>query len=157
MTLVKIGQALGGLTPTMINKLATSGFDKIRKMSNGVPLGDVCGEQSDELNRFIMDCRVNAALEYADGLKTANGNIKSFIGELVKRRVMTLNDVKIMSDKEVTSLVILSTKPQGDIVQLLLTDIGRDSNVFKSYQSAVSRKAFPEKKRGRPRKQETSN
>jgi len=153
-TLKEIGQSLGGLTPTMINKLATSGFDKIRKLTNGIPLDDLEDVADDDLERFIMDCRVNAAIEFATDLITAQGQIRSFVDCLVKKRVMTAHDAKIMEDLEVESLVLLSVKSQGEIVQALLGDICRDNNVFKSYQSAVSKLAFPEKKRGRPRKQQ---
>ncbi len=152
VTLQKIGKVLGGLTPTMINKLATSGMDRVRRMTNGVPLDELHGERVDDLNRFIMDCRINAALEYADELLEAKGNVKKFIAALVKKRVMTINDVKIMEDREIESILDLTAKSQGEIVQALMADINRDSNIFKTYQSAVSRKAFPEKKRGRPRK-----
>lgn len=151
-TLREVGQALGGLTPTMINKLVTSGMGKITKMSKGVPLDELAGPAADDLNKTIMDCRVVAALEYAEALKDSKGRIKNFIAGLVKKRAMKASDVKLMTDKEVVSLSLMYSKSQGEIVQLLLRDINQDNNLFKSYQSVVSRKAFPEKKCGRPKK-----
>lgn len=153
VTLQKIGQMLGGLTPTMINKLATSGFDKIRKMSSNVSLDALEDEVVDDLNQFITQCRLEAAEEYADELITYKGHIKTFIERLVKRRVMTSNEMTLIENNEVAALMLLSNKSKDEIIKVLLNDITRDFNLFKSYQSAVSRKAFPEKKRGRQKKQ----
>ena len=151
-TLKEIGQTLGGLTPTMINKLGESGFDKIRSMTNNAPLYSLDEDSASELNRFITNCRTSTAIEYASHLLKFKGQIKLFVEDLVKRRIMTPHDLKIIKDLEIESLVHLASEPQGRIIQILLLDIERDNNIFKSYQSAVSKLAFPERRRGRPKK-----
>lgn len=151
-TLKKIGEAVGGLTPTMINKLSSGAMEKVRILSDGAALDDLTGVRVTDLRKFIMDCRVNAAMEYADDLKACKGDVKAFMKGLVKKRTVTANELKLIEDIEIESLALLCSKTRANIVQMLLMDISRDGNVFKTYQSAVSRKAFPEKKRGRPRK-----
>lgn len=152
VTLVNVGKALGGLTPTMINKLSTSGMDKIRRLSNGIPIRDLPDEQADQLDKFIMDCRIEAAIEYASLLKASEGNIEKFMTSLVKSRLVTTVDLKTLPANEKLEIVKLYAKDQGDVVTHLLRDISQDANVYKSYQCAVSRKAFPERKPGRPKK-----
>jgi len=151
-TLKTIGNVLGGLTPTMINKLCTSGMEKIRVMSGGISLEDLDEDVAEQLNNAIMSCRLKAAYEYAGDLKRSNGQIKSFVESLVKQRIMTAHDIKLIQDQEVVALTMLVPKSIQEIVDVLLDDIQQEENVFKTYQSAVARKAFPEKKRGRPRK-----
>jgi hypothetical protein len=152
VTLEKIGESLGGLTPTMINKLSTSAMDKIRTMSEGLRFDTFVEDALERLNHRIIACRVEAAHEYAKSLKESNGRIKDFISGLVKKRIMTKNDMKLITDAETVALTLLFTKPVNEIVGTLLHDISLANNVFKSYQSSVARKAFPEKKRGRPKK-----
>lgn len=152
VTLKEIGETLGGLTPTMINKITYSGMDKFKKMLNGIPFEEMRNEEYAKLNKFIMDCRTSAAVEYSNDLKNSKGNVKTFINNLMKKHVLSSNDVKLMEDKEVEALTMISMKSQGEITQILLADILNENNVFKSYQSLVSKKAFPNKKRGRPRK-----
>lgn len=152
VTLASIGKDLGGLTPTMINKLSTSGINKIRKLTNGISISELQGSQIDMLDKFIMDCRIEAAIDYADLLKASKRNLEDFMINLVKSKLITAVDLKTLSPNEKLEIAKLYDKDQGEIVTSLLRDISQDSNIFKSYQCAVSRKAFPEKKRGRPKK-----
>jgi len=152
-TLKSIGALLGGLTPTMINKLGTSGMDKFRALTSGVSPEKMDEAELLKLNDNIFKCRQVAAREFAGDLKRTSGRTKTFITLLVKKHIITQNDVKIMEDAEVAALTILSTHSQEEIIRRLLKDISSSDNVFKTFQSAVTKKAFPEKKRGRPRKE----
>lgn len=152
VTLKDIGQELGGLTPTMINKLAASGMEKVKKITKGVAPWDMESEQWDDLIGAIMKARQETAQEFAGELKRHAGDVKAFLQSLEEKHVLSPGDMKLVSDKEVKGLAILSGKELAQIVNVLLSDIERDDNIFKSFQSAVSKKIFPPAKRGRPRK-----
>lgn len=152
VTLKDIGQELGGLTPTMINKLAASGMEKVKKITKGVAPWDMETEQWDELMGAIMKARQETAQEFASALKSHAGDVKAFLQELEEKHILSPGDMKLVSDKEVEGLAILSGKEPAQIINVLLSDIERDDNIFKSFQSAVSKKIFPPAKRGRPRK-----
>lgn len=152
VTLKDIGKELGGLTPTMINKLASSGGEKIKKLTHGVAPWDMNEEQWEDLLKTIKEARQEVAQVYAENLKSYGGDVKAFLESLVKAHILTPSDLKLVTDQEVEGLALLSQKSTDQIVNVLLHDIERDDNVFKSYQSAVSKKVFPPAKRGRPKK-----
>lgn len=152
VTLKDIGQELGGLTPTMINKLAASGMEKVKNITKGVAPWDMEADQWDQLMDTIMKARVETANEFANTLKASAGDIKGFLQGLEEKHVLSPGDLKLVSDKEVEGLTVLASKSPEQIANVLLHDIERDDNIFKSFQSAVSKKVFPPAKRGRPRK-----
>lgn len=152
VTLKDIGKELGGLTPTMINKLATSGSEKIKKLTHGVAPWDMNEEQWGDLLKTIKEARRDVAKIYAENLKSYGGDVKAFLESLVKAHILTPSDLKLVSDQEFEGLALLSQKSTDQIINVILHDIERDNNVFKSYQSAVSKKVFPPGKRGRPKK-----
>jgi hypothetical protein len=154
VSLKDIGQELGGLTPTMINKLAASGMEKIRKLSGGTAPWDMESDQWEALLAAIKSARSDTATEYAEALKGSAGNIRGFLQSLAKQQILTPSDLNLIRDEEVEGLAILYTKPAEQIRNILLQDIEGDNNIFKSFQSAVSKKIFPPGKRGRPKKQE---
>ena len=62
---------------------------------------------------------------------------------------MTAIDLKLITIRERDTLGILQSYAEDTIVEFLLNDISRDSNVIKSYQSCVAHTVFP-RRRGRP-------
>jgi hypothetical protein len=58
----------------------------------------------------------------------------------------------MIGETEVEGLMMLAKKSVEQIRNVLLADIERDDNIFKSFQTAVSRKVFPPPKKGRPPK-----
>lgn len=152
-TLKKIGLSLGGLSPMMVCKLTTSGIEKIKSLTGGVLFENLDEEAIRNIDLKILKMRLEAARELAFDLKKYTNNIEGFLALLVEKRIITKNDIKIMEKKEFEQLTALSNKEnQKDIVNALLEDIGKSNNLFKIFQSIVSKKVFPEKRRGRPRK-----
>lgn len=141
-----IGKELGGLSNTMITRLSDSGVQKFRTLTNNTMISDMDSKQFNKMNEFIVDCRIYAALGYADALKKSKlSNIKDIFANLKSAKLITANDIKQVDDSEKQEILALQKLDQGDIVQALLKDISKDNNIFKSYQVAVSRKAFPRK------------
>lgn len=151
VSLKDIGKELGGVTPTMINKLATSGAEKFSKLTGGKHPEDLDDEELEGFLRKIQQARVEGAEQFAD-LLLAAPSVSKFLEGLAKAQILTPTDLKIISPEEVDGLDILRGKDKERIMLILLQDIEDDDNLFKSYQSLVSKKVFPPGKRGRPKK-----
>jgi len=151
VSLKDIGKELGGVTPTMINKLATSGMGKFAKLTGGKHPEDLDDEDLEAFLRKIKAARAEGAAEFAEMLKSAS-SVAEFLRNLAKGQVLTPTDLKIIEPEELEGLEILKSKPLENIMLILLQDIEDDDNLFKSYQSLVSKKVFPPGKRGRPKK-----
>lgn len=151
VSLKDIGQELGGVTPTMINKLASAGMEKFAKLTGGKHPEDLDDEELESFLKAIKDARVEAASEFASKLKAAK-SVNAFLQGLAKEQVLTPTDLKIISPEELEGLQILKGKPSENITLILLQDIEDDDNLFKTFQSLVSKKVFPPGKRGRPKK-----
>lgn len=151
VSLKDIGQELGGVTPTMINKLASAGMEKFSKLTSGKHPSDLDDEELENFLKVIKDARLTGAKEFADKLISAK-SINAFLHSLAKEQVLTPTDLKIISPEELDALKILKTRPKENIILILLEDVENDDNIFKTYQSYVSKKVFPPGKRGRPKK-----
>jgi BMFP domain-containing protein YqiC len=156
-TLQKIGDELGGLSPTAINKLAGASMDKVKRLTKGVAPWDMDSDDWENVSEKIMAARVKVAEDFAKALKGSKGNVESFLKDLVDQKVITNWDVENMSEKEMEELFYLTARSEEQIKYTLLGDIEKDNNIFKSFQSAVSGKIFPHGSRGRPRKDDASN
>lgn len=151
VSLKDIGAELGGVTPTMVNKLAASGMEKFRAITGGKPLRDL---DSDELEAFlkkIHDARLTAVEEFTSELLAAK-SVADFLKGLAKRQILSPTDLKLITKSELDGLQVLREKDPERIKLILLQDIQDANNIFKSFQAAVSKKVFPPKKRGRPKK-----
>lgn len=151
-SLKDIGSSLGDVTPAMIQKIERSGMANFLKLVQGRNPLDMDEEEIDELLADVTKTREEVSREFAKELKDAKGNIKAFIQGLVKKGVLAPTDVKLMTPREVETLVFLMTKPEDQVAEYLRGDAIRDNNVVKSFQAAVSKRIFPSGKRGRPRK-----
>ncbi len=153
VSLKDIGEELGGLTPTMVNKLASSGQEKMSKILK-TSLEDIDDEDLDNVINQIYDARYNAAEEFANALKESAGNVTAFLKQLMKKQYLSSSEAKSLSDEERQGLEILAEKDPENIRAILLQDIEEGHNMFKTFQAMVSKKIFPPKKRGRPKKSE---
>lgn len=151
VSLKDIGKELGGVTPTMINKLQTSGMGKFAKLTGGVHPEDLDDEVLEDFLRKIKTAREEGAIEFAERLKAAD-SVTDFLKSLAKSQILTPTDLKIITPEELEGLEILKDKPEENIMLILMQDIEDDDNLFKTYQSLVSKKVFPPGKRGRPKK-----
>lgn len=151
VSLKDIGQELGGVTPTMINKLATSGMEKFAKLTKDVSPSEMEYADVEDMLNKIETARQEVAKEFAKKLKEAN-SVDEFLKTLAKEHILTPTDLKIISPEEIEGLEILMDKSEDRIAMILIEDIEDDDNLFKTYQSAVSKKVHPPAKRGRPKK-----
>lgn len=151
VTLKKVGEELGGVTPTMINKLASSGMEKFGKLFQGQHPEDLDDETLEKLLGTIKAARDTSADEFAQKL-VASKSVSNFLEALAKEQVLTPTDLKIIDPEEMEGLEILKGKSPDRIKLILLQDIEDDDNLFKTFQSYVSKKVFPPGKRGRPKK-----
>lgn len=151
VSLKDIGKELGGVTPTLVNKLETSAMQKLSKLTGGKHPSDLNAEELEAFLTKVKTARQEGAEEFAD-LLLASKNIEEFIKALAKKQVLAPTDVKLMKPEEIEGLEILKSMSKDRIVTILKQDIEESNNLFDSYQSYVSKKVFPPGKRGRPSK-----
>ena len=155
-TLKIIGKRLG-VTPTMINRLHNSAIEKTRTLTYNKPLEFFTPEEDQEFFNFIDICRSEALYKFVDLFKKADLDIYDFLLLLKKQQFITNNDIKLMSEQEIESLVLVKELIKENelekIKSLLDEDINQDDSILLTYQNIISRVAFPNKKRGRPRKE----
>lgn len=153
VTLRDVGQELGGLTPTMINKLSDTGMEKFKKLLGGKDSEDFAG-QTKNLMQKISQAREEVAKDFAVALKSAP-SVESFLADLVKAQTLTVKELELIEPEEKEGLDILREREPEAIAAILAQDIEDVDNLFKTFQSAVSKKMLPYGKRGRPRKEDS--
>lgn len=75
-------------------------------------------------------------------LYNGSGMINKFIVHLVNDKILTENEVKIISKKEKLAYFMLRKMEKDVARQVLLEDINESDNVFKSFQTALSKHFF---------------
>lgn len=145
-----IGQQIGKVTPTMVNKHIGSATKKIQKFTGGTSLEDMDADQIEGLMTQIDIARDQVAKDFAKLLKASKGNTRKFLIGLQKSGIIGKDELGLLSDNEVGALTMLAGKEEPEIAAILRADIERDNNVFKTFQNAVSKRVFPGGKRGRP-------
>lgn len=150
VSLKEIGEKLGGLTPTMVNKLANSAQEKMNKLLQE-SLEDIDDENLEQVIGTIYQARFDAAEEFVSELhKTAD--VDTFLKQLMKKQYLTTNEAKTLSQTERNALQILMEKDFNTIQAILLQDIEETDNLITTFQAMICKKIFPPGKRGRPRK-----
>ena len=152
-TLRNIGDELG-LTPTMINKIETSGMEKFKKLMGGSSSNDTEG-QTKNLMQKIGKAREVTANEFVAMLKNSP-SIQDFLEILIKSQILTQNELRLIEPEELEALEILKGYEPSRAEMILVQDIEEDDNLFKTFQSAVSKKILPYGRRGRPRKDDSA-
>lgn len=145
-TLKNIGKEIGNVTPTMVTKFYSSAINKIRFATGNKSLEQMEPDELDNLNIKIMNARQEAAQEYYHILMKHKGKISDFISELISQHYLTKNEAELISENEIIEIIKLSNKTQKDVYLTLYTDIEKDNNIFKTYQSMVSKKFYKNRK-----------
>lgn len=145
-TLKNIGKEIGDVTPTMVTKFYASGINKIKFATGNKSIEQMDSEELDSLNIKIMGARKDAAKDYSDILIKNSGKISDIIKELIINHFITKNEAELITEDEVIEIMKLSTKSVDEICITLYTDIERDNNLFKTYQSIVSKKFYKNRK-----------
>jgi len=156
-TLKKIGNKLGSITPTMVNRLHNSAIDKFKALTYNKPLENFTFEEDENFTKFIISCREKAANEFISLLKEKQNDLFGFLILLKKKQYINDGDLKLITENEINKLIELKLLLQNNNIEIvkkiLFNDIEKNDNHFTVYQNVVSRIAFPNKKRGRPRKE----
>lgn len=151
-SLSAIGKECGGITAPMIQRLERSGSEKIFELSGGNNFMNLDPDDAEVMNDKIDIARLAAAKNYAELLKSHN-DVDDLFQHFIQNQIMTNIDLKLISQRERDTLGILQSYAKDTIVEFLLNDIARDSNVIKSFQSCVAHTIFP-RRRGRPSAEE---
>jgi len=142
-TLLEIGKEMGGLTPTMVNKILDHGFEKMKMLLN---IDAANGNQLkfDYITKKIFAIRKKTANFYVRKLKESNGEPTKFLKRLKQERLISKFDLKNIKQQEIDGIKILNEYDNKISEQILLEDIETDNNIFKTYQSTVSKNLFLE-------------
>jgi hypothetical protein len=163
VSLKNIGKEIGNITPTMVNRLFNSAHEKVKSLTFFKPIKLLSQEEDELLEDTISSYREEAAKEYIKIFREVNFDIYDFIMQLKKLQYITDSELKLINSEEIESMLNLKLlfldsqlnveESDTEVKKLLKEDLENKNNVFKLYQSMVSRVAFPEKKRGRPKKE----
>ena len=151
VSLRDIGQELGGVTPTMINKLGAKAMEDFKTLNFGKRPETLTPAEKNQQFEQTEQARHDAAEEFAELLHNS-ASVEEFLNTLKRNMVLSPMDLKTITPEELDGLEILKEKDPERAKLILIQDIEEDDNLFKSYQSAVYRKIFPAGKRGRPKK-----
>jgi hypothetical protein len=145
-TLKNIGKEIGHVTPTMVTKFHDSAVGKLKFALHNKSIDEMGAEELDSLNEKIKLARIEAAMDYSNILIKNRGMIKNIIQELIDNHFITKNEEVLITEKEIIEIISLSNKPSETIRMTLYRDIERDNNIFKTYQSVVSKKFYKNKR-----------
>lgn len=145
-TLKVIGKEVGNMSPMMVTKFFLSAINKVKFATKNTSIENLDEDEYNLLNEKIFKARKEACDEYVKILKSNQNNIKNILTTLHKEKYLTKNEVKLVSDTEIVELTKLSNKPTNDIIVILGSDIEKDNNIFKTYQSVVSKKFYKNRK-----------
>ena len=162
VSLKYIGSKLGNITPTMVNRLFNSAHEKVQSLCQNKPIKLLTQEEDEALEALLQSHRVHAVNEYVKLFNSVNFDIYDFIIQLSKLQYVTDSEIKLITEEEIESmcylkLLLIENQSEKDcskeVKEILLTDLDSENNIYKLFQSMVARIAFPDKKRGRPRKE----
>lgn len=150
VTLKEMAASLGGITGTMVNKIFISGAEKLRRLTGGVSPADMEPEDYDAMIAFIEEKQYKAASDFAISLLACKGDIDSFLDCQVKLLHLTEIERAAVKQDETQGLSVIASMSHGEIVDILLTDLEEDDNLFLTFQNAASKAVFP-RRSGRPK------
>lgn len=157
-TLATIGEAIGGVTPTMVNKISQTATTKLGALLRA--LGSDNKWLVQEAEDKIENAFLTVAETYADAIQHA-----SISGEVLESvanaGILSLQDAFTADDTELDGLQELiefakEGATQAEIEDAILEDLNKPVNVFLTAQLAVAKIVFPAAKRGRPKKNKTA-
>ena len=121
------------------------GMNKFRQLYGGDP-SKMEPEQIEALNAKIDEAREKAAVAFAEALVSSKGDMAKFGGALNAKGLLPKAHAFSKEERQALQYIAKQYKP-AQIEQLLLADIEEDDNLFKSFQMAVARMVFPDKRR----------
>lgn len=134
-----------GITHQATAYIEQDGFNKFRQLFGGNP-NDIEPEKLDALNSKIEEARAKAAKAFATKLAATKGDMAKFGAEMNALGFFPKGHAFSREEREALQYIAKQYKPE-QIEELLQADIEEDDNLFKSYQMAVARTVFPDKRR----------
>ena len=136
VTLTKIGKKLGNLSPTMVNKILDKGYKKFKYIF--IPNG------KENILGSLEQIRIKVAKKYVKAMsrQKMQTNADEILKGLCKEQVIGKHDTKYISQREKDALVILAEYNEDVMEAILLEDIEQDDNLYKTFQTAISKAAF---------------
>lgn len=141
-----IGKAVGDVTATMVTKFYASAIGKIKFATGDQTLEQIDPAELEELDTKILLTQIEAAKEYAALLLKHNSNVEAFLQSLINNRYITKNELDLIEEEEIKKIALLTNYTFDDIVVILFKDIDQDNNIFKTYQSVVSKRFYKNKR-----------
>lgn len=154
MTLAKIGEAIGGVSTTMVNKISDGAVLKITSLLRAMNSENTWLVQ--EAEDRIESATLNAAEIFADSIQNST-NPQETLENIAKSGLATVSDLVSLCDTVETEAFqeLLDYKAEGatqsDLEDVFLADIRKPVNVFNTFQLLVARQVFPQGKKGRPK------
>lgn len=134
-----------GVTKQAAAYFEQDGMNKFRQLYGGDP-SKMEPEQIEALNAKIDEAREKAAVAFAEALVSSKGDMAKFGGALNAKGLLPKAHAFSKEERQALQYIAKQYKP-AQIEQLLLADIEEDDNLFKSFQMAVARMVFPDKRR----------
>lgn len=163
ITLFDIGNELGGITRTMVNKIEKTALEKYGSLFGGKYPNELSEEEHEKIYEKIQNAQRVAADNYVALMKqcvapTIGSRPKEFIELLLSGDHISSREVISPGEQEaILTLFTYVYSPEGEdlVKEMLICDNSEDNNVFKTFQYFVSYALYQRKKRGRPRKEES--
>lgn len=153
-TLASIGKAIGGVTPTMVNKISDQATIRMGAMLKALNADNpwLVREAEDKIENAFL----TVAETYADAIQKSaiSGEV---LEHVVNAGLLSMSDALGVDDVELDAIQELiefaqEGATQAELEDVFLEDLEKSVNVFETVQLCVSKIVFPAKKRGRPRK-----
>lgn len=151
-TLASIGQAIGGVTPTMVNKISDTAILKMTTMIKALSGEDerLAKMIDEKINQSILD----AAEKLADGILQSD-SIDSLLSYLMQLPEFGNQEIVLDEIEKDCFVDLIEWAKEGvtqvELEDVFLEDIKKPVNIFNVMQLLVSKNVFPPAKKGRPK------
>ena len=153
-TLSVIGQALGGISAMMVNKISDGAVIKLTRIAGELSSEDI--EISRGTNERIDMSILNTSEIFADAI-TNGETVESVLDIIATAGILTKKDIENTIDglQMECLLELIEYRKEGasqsDLEDVFIEDLKKPINIFNIAQLMVSRQVFPPAKKGRPK------
>lgn len=134
-----------GVSGQMTQNIELGGYDKFRTLM-GKSAEQMDGGEIEDLNKRITTARKDAASTMAKAIKASKGEPRALMSALHSAGLVPSSHSVSGTERQAIKY-LADTYDEGQIRELLMADIEEDENIFKTYQMAVARTVFPDKRR----------
>lgn len=159
-TLSVIGQAIGGISAMMVNKISDGAVIKLTRIAGELSSEDM--EVSRKANERIDMSILNTAEIWADAISTGD-TVDSVLEGVITAGILTKKDIDNTIDGLQTECLmeLIEYRKEGasqsDLEDVFIEDLKKPVNIFNMAQLMVSRQVFPPAKKGRPKGSKSSD